>query len=141
MSASISAIEVRCVVLAAETTLLRERVNATTRSRQTFNYDYWLARSEMEATDEALAARELFYRGLNEADDKPWVARKTFEEGFALWRKILDRYPVMIDDQTSYDVYDMIKAYRRVLSQLDVPFDKAKFTLRDLLEKYEQTME
>jgi hypothetical protein len=127
--------------LAAETTLLRERVNATTRSRQTFNYDYWLARSEMEATDEALAARELFYRGLNEADDKPWAARKTFEEGFALWRKILDRYPVMIDDQTSYDVYDMIKAYRRVLNQLDVPFDKAKFTLRDLLEKYEQTME
>ena len=47
----------------------------------------------------------------------------------------------MIDDQTSYDIYDMIKAYRRVLNQLDVPFDKAKFTLRDLLEKYEQTME
>ncbi len=115
-------------------------MNATIRSRQTFNYDYWLARSEMEATDDALAARELFYRGINEADDKPWAARKTFDEGFALWRKILDRYPVMIDDQTSYDVYDMIKAYRRVLNQLDEPFDKAKFILRDLLEKYEQTM-
>ena len=41
----------------------------------------------------------------------------------------------MVDDQTSFEVYDLIRSYRRVLQQLDEPFDRAKFILRDLLDK------
>jgi hypothetical protein len=123
--------------LAAEVVVLREKVIATKAERHTFNYDYWTARAEMEATDEALQARELFYRAMKESDEKPWAARTTFEEGFQRWRKILDQYPDMLDDTTAFEVYDLTKAYRRVLGQLDVPFDKSKFILRDLLEKNE----
>jgi len=123
--------------LADETMLLAEKVAANKSSRKTFNYDYWVARSEMETTDEALQARELFYRALTEADEKPWAARKTFEDGFGRWRVILDKYPEMIDDQTSYELFDLVQAYQRVLRQLDEPFDKSKFVLRDLIEVYE----
>lgn len=123
--------------LATEVVALREKVTAIKSERQVFNYDYWTARAEMETTDEALEARELFYRALNEADEKPWAARTTFEAGFQCWRTILDKYPDMLDDQTAFEIYDLTKAYRRVLGQLDVPFDKSKFVLRDLLEKNE----
>jgi hypothetical protein len=123
--------------LASEATALREKVQQIKNSRHVFHYDYWIVRPEMEIADETLAARELFYRARAEADEKPWAARKTFEEGFALWRKILDKYPVMLDDQTSYDIFDLSREYRRVLAQLDEPFDPKKFILRDLLEGYE----
>jgi hypothetical protein len=75
---------------------------------------------------------------VNEADEKPWDARKTFEDAFKLWRKILDKYPQMIDDQTSYEVYDLIRSYLRVLQQLDEKFDRANFILRDLMEENER---
>lgn len=123
--------------LAATAAGLRIRIFEIQKTRKTFNYDYWVDRAAMETTDEALQARELFHRALVEADEKPWAARKTFEEGFALWRKIVDKYPVMLDDQTSYEIYEMSKVYRRVLSQLDEPFEMKSFILRDLLEKYE----
>lgn len=124
--------------LAVETTLLRQRFDATERARQTFNYDYWVERSEMETTDDALAGRELFYQAVAEADEKPWAARETFEKGFARWRKVLDKYPSLVEDRTAADIYDLVQAYRRVLNQLDAPFDSAKFILRDLVEAHEQ---
>ena len=43
----------------------------------------------------------------------------------------------MIDDQTAYEVKDQIDVYRAVLKQLDEPFDRSKFVLRDLLDKIE----
>jgi hypothetical protein len=125
--------------LAAEISLFRQKVQSIKNSRDIFNYDYWVARSDMETTEDALAARQLFYRAVSEADEKPWDAKKTFEEGFRLWRKIVDKYPDMINDQTSFEVYDLIRSYLRVLQQLDEPFDRAKFILRDLMEENEQT--
>lgn len=124
--------------LAKEVTSLRDRFDVTERARQTFNYDYWVQRSEMEATDDALAARALFHQAQAEADEKPWAARKTFEEAFARWRKVLDKYPKMIEDQTAAEIYDLVQSYRRVLNQLDAPFDSAKFVLRDLVEAHEK---
>ena len=50
---------------------------------------------------------------------------------------MLDKYPRMIDDQTAYGIYVHILEYQRVLQQLDEPFDRTKFVLRDLLEKNE----
>jgi len=113
----------------------RQRAAEIKRVREIFNYDYWIARTEMETTDEALEARKLFYEGAARAEDDPWAARKSFEEAFRRWRVILDKYPMMVDDQTAFVVADYILAYRRVLNQLDEPFDLSKFILRDLVEK------
>ncbi|MCE9607440.1 MAG: hypothetical protein K8U03_21345 [Planctomycetia bacterium] len=113
---------------------LRVQVTEAKSMRKVYSYDYWLARSEMEQSNEALTAREYFYKALRDADDKPWEAKKTFEEAFRRWRVILDKYPLMIDDQTAAEVVDLIKAYQRILKQLDEPFDKKTFVLRDLME-------
>ena len=91
----------------------------------------------MEQTEEALTARQLLYQALRDSDDSPWKARAKFDDAFARWRKILDKYPTMIDDQTAYEVKDQIDVYRAVLKQLDEPFDRSKFVLRDLLDKIE----
>jgi len=120
----------------AEEVMRLKRIATEARStRKVYNYDYWLARSEMERTDEALTARELFYQAMRDVDDKPWEARKNFEDGFNRWAVIIKKYPGMIDDQTAIEVTDKIKAYQRVLRQLDIPFEKSKFVLRELMEK------
>ena len=118
---------------------LRARVRAEKSARETFNFDYWIDRSQMEASDEALAARQLYFEAVRTADDDPWTARKAFDDAFAKWRIILDRFPAMKSDQTSYDVNDYILTYRRVLKQLDAPFDPQKFILRDLLRRADGT--
>lgn len=123
--------------LADEAFRLARLVDAVDGSKNIYKFDYWLERSEMEQTADALTARELFYQALRDSNDNPWKARKTFEEAFSRWRKILDKYPAMIDDRTAYEVKDHIDSYRAVLKQLDEPFERSKFILRDLLDKIE----
>lgn len=121
---------------AAEELMRRKLIATEARStRETYKVDYWLTRSEMERTDEALTARELFYQAMRDVDDKPWEARKAFEDGFNRWAVIIKKYPGMVDDQTAIEVTDKIKAYQRVLRQLDEPFEQSKFVLRELMEK------
>ena len=43
--------------------------------------------------------------------------------------------PIMIDDQTAYEITDKIKAYRGVLKQLDLKFDRHNFKLRNLMDQ------
>ncbi len=123
--------------LAVDAERLSRLADECANGRKIYNYDYWLQRSEMEQTEEALTARQLFYQALRDSDDSPWKARAKFDDAFARWRKILDKYPTMIDDQTAYEVKDQIDVYRAVLKQLDEPFDRSKFVLRDLLDKIE----
>lgn len=121
--------------VAAEVMRLRVLSTEARSLRKIYNYDYWLARSEMEQTDDALLARELFFLAMRDADDKPWEAKKSFEDGFDLWAEILKKYPIMIDDQTAYEITDKIKAYRGVLKQLDLKFDRHNFKLRNLMDQ------
>ena len=88
----------------------------------------------MEQQDDALAARELFYKGVRDAADNPWRARAAMEDAFKRWRSILDKYPDMRDDQTAYEVQNYVEVYRDILKQLDEPFDEKSFVLRDLLK-------
>lgn len=123
--------------VADDVLMLRRKVSDIESSRHIWNYDYWLDRCRMESSDEALAARQYFFDAMKAADDDPWVARKAFEEAFRRWRVILDKYPVMVSDRTSYDVNEYIKAYVRTLKQLDQPFDPQNFILHDLLKHYQ----
>lgn len=114
---------------------LREKVHETRQSREhVANYDYWELRCQMEATDDALAARQAIYEaGVALAQESDfWTARRKFEEGFARWRKVLNAYPRMLTDQTAYEMADRIGDYEFVLKQLDEPFPQ-QFILPELL--------
>jgi hypothetical protein len=52
-----------------------------------------------------------------------------------LWRKVLDKNPSLVPDQTAGDdLMDVIKRYRRILNQLDEPFPQP-FILQDVIDQ------
>lgn len=119
---------------ADEIALRRLTIGEIQNARKIYNYQYWQDRCAMEQQDDALAARELFYKGVRDAADNPWRARTALEDAFRKWRGVLDKYPGMRDDQTAYEVQQYVEVYRDVLKQLDEPFDEKSFVLRELLK-------
>src|SRR5262249_9326747 len=104
------------------------------------NYDYWENRAEFEQTQDALDARRLMFEGkdaFKKADVK--TAKQKYEEGFAKWRAVIDKFPMIMDDEqtTGGDIVDFVKAYRRVLDQFDERLGD-DFPLWDLLEKFDR---
>lgn len=124
--------------LAAEVDRQRQRAFEIATSRESVNFDYWHLRAEMERSADALEARRELHRGMAaltiEADLA--TAKRDLEAAFALWKKVLDRYPRLATDQTAYDILDGVRAYRFVLGQLDEPFPK-NFPLKALVEANE----
>ncbi|MCC7474619.1 MAG: hypothetical protein IT425_04440 [Pirellulales bacterium] len=107
------------------------------------NYDFWLTRADSEQTPDALAARKLMFDAHKafRAADLP-TAKKLYQEGFAKWRALVDKFPAILDeDQTSGgDIVDFIKRYRKVLDQLDEQLDDS-FPLWDVLEQFDRESE
>jgi hypothetical protein len=107
--------------------------------RQTANYDYWKTRSEFEQTQDALSARENLYQAKQAIDNGDLAGSlKLYESGFAHWRKVLDKYPSILESSVmGSELLDQIKEYRRALD-LDrgqtLPDD---FPLWDIIEKFD----
>jgi len=122
--------------VAADLDHAEQMVDAIAHEREIVNYDYWRLRAQVERTDEQLAAREAIYRADRYfADGEPVPARKAYEQGFALWRKVLDRFPTLVSDRlTLDDLGDVFKHYKRTLDQLDEPFPK-NFILQDIVKQ------
>jgi hypothetical protein len=104
------------------------------------NYDYWENRAEFEQTQDALDARRLMFEGkdaFKKADVK--TAKQKYQEGFAKWRAVIDKFPMIMDDEqtTGGDIVDFVKSYRRVLDQFDERLGD-DFPLWDLLEKFDR---
>ena len=104
------------------------------------NYDYWQTRADFEQTGDALAARKLMFEGrkaFREADLP--TAKKLYQEGFAKWRAVIDKFPTILSDEetTGGDLVDFIKRYRNVLDQLDEKLGE-DFPLWDVLEKFDR---
>lgn len=117
---------------------LEEEARTIDRSKQVVNFDYWDRHAKVEQATDALEARRAIYEGeqaAKKADLK--VARKRYEDGIALWRKVLDANPGL-DREGGYtrDLVDVIKAYRKVLERSDVPFDDKNFPLADFWKKF-----
>jgi hypothetical protein len=112
-------------------------VNAIEHERTIVNYDYWRLRAQVEQTDEQVKARELINRAdrlFAEGDVVP--ARATYEQGMAAWRKVLNRFPALVNDRTTGDdLVDVIRRYKRTLDQLDESFPK-DFVLKDIWEMW-----
>ena len=109
-------------------------INSVSRDRAIVNFDYWRLRAEVEQSDQALSARKLIHQG-DQAYTKAdlGTARAAYEQGLAGWRKVLDDFPKLKDDITTQDdMIDIIKRYRHILNQLDIPFPK-HFILQDII--------
>jgi len=123
--------------LAKEATEAQQRADVIRRYRQVVNYTYWGDRAKIEQENDTLSARKLIYQGdqaLAEADLT--AARDFYDRGLATWRKVLDRFPVLIEDNTfGSDMIEVIGRYRRILDQLDDPFPK-NFILQDVIDRH-----
>ena len=108
------------------------------RYRETVNFLYWRLRAQVEQTDEALNARKFIYQG-NQAfrDGDPTAAKTAYDQGFALWRQVLDKFPALLDEDftTGSDLMDLVKQYERILKQLDEPFPQ-NFPLQDVVNRF-----
>ncbi len=91
----------------------------------------------MEQTDEAINARKFIYQGDQAFHEGDLIAaRDAYEQGLLLWRKVLDKFPALVeDDITGTDLMDLVKQYRKIYNQLDEPFPE-KFILQDIVDKY-----
>jgi hypothetical protein len=104
------------------------------------NYDYWENRAEFEQTQAAITARTRMNEGRTafRNADLPTAKRK-YQEGFAEWRKVIDKYPMILsdDETTGGDLLDFVKRYRTVLEQMDEKLGE-DFPLWDVIEKFDR---
>jgi hypothetical protein len=103
------------------------------------NYDYWQTRCDFEQTDNAVAARRLMYEANQAFKEADLVtAQKLYKQGFDKWRLVIKEFPSILDDEasTGEDIVDYVKAYRKVLDQLDERLGD-DFPLWDVLEKFD----
>ena len=54
-------------------------------------------------------------------DDDLITAKERYDQGFAAWRRVVDAFPTILDNQltTGDDLMEYIKEYRQILDQLD----------------------
>ena len=115
-------------------------VIAIERERQVINFEYWMARTESEQTDNTIAARKHMFNAERYADDTDLVnARKEYEKAFELWAKIYERFPTLIEDVDAEDNYEAVKRYARLLARTDETFPPPDFPLMKLLDYYDDS--
>ncbi len=104
--------------------------------RGVVNYDYWKLRCQIEPTEEVLTARKQLY----DADDafrraEIVKALELYEAGLQSWRKVLDTYPVLLDQVNTVDeLATYVDNYKSVLAQNDKPLPQP-FVLQDVVDK------
>lgn len=125
----------KALAAAGRAAQFQELLNEVVRGRDNVNFDNWVVRCRVELTDDARLARRWLHQGTTAFSglaDLP-AARSALEKAFQHWRRVLDKHPELIVDQTSFAMLDGIHIYDAVLKQLDQPFPK-KFVLQDLLD-------
>jgi hypothetical protein len=126
--------------LASEIERQARQLDFTINYKRDANYDYWATRAEFEPTDDAITARRRMFdaRTAFRNADLP-LAKKLYQEGFAKWRAVIDKFPSILDEEetTGSDIVDFIKRYRTVLDQLDEKLGE-DFPLWDVLEKFDR---
>ncbi|MCR4411447.1 MAG: hypothetical protein NUV77_03360 [Thermoguttaceae bacterium] len=124
------------VTLAKKADDLEARAANIMRHREIVNFNYWRRHAKVEQSDDALAARAALYEADQAMSKRADLvkAQSKFEEGFALWRKVLDANPGLVED-TSYgrDMMEVIQNYRRLLDSRDAKFPEP-FILDDVVK-------
>lgn len=116
---------VKARAIAQQASDLELQADRIERYRSIVNYEYWKTRCDVEQLETTLRARRLVHEGEELLDaTKLEEARTAFEEAFVIWGDIFKRYPNLMGDVTSEDVYRSTLSYERLLNQLDLPFPK-----------------
>lgn len=91
--------------------------------REQCNYDYWLSRSEMERSPEAIAARHDQYAAAKALDTGDLASsKKLYEDAFVKWREMMTKYPAFEGDVIlEEELFDAVGMYADVARQLGVP--------------------
>jgi len=113
-----------------------EMARVIRRYRDIVNFDYWRLRAEMEQRPETIAARKAIFDGgrAYAGGDMP-AARRYYDQGLAGWRKVIDRYPALLESSVFIDdMMQIIRRYRRLCNQLDEPFPE-DFILQDVVDR------
>jgi hypothetical protein len=114
---------VKARAIAQQASDLELQADRIERYRSIVNYEYWKTRCDVEQLETTLRARRLVHEGEELLDaTKLEEARTAFEEAFVIWGDIFKRYPNLMGDVTSEDVYRSTLSYERLLNQLDLPF-------------------
>jgi len=103
------------------------------------NYDDWLLRCEYESERETVQARELVYKGelALQVDANMLDAQEYYEEGFAQWRLVLDKYDQLLhNDLILQELIEPIRRYQQVMvNGLDNEFPDP-FVLQDVMDAH-----
>ncbi|OHB66087.1 MAG: hypothetical protein A2V70_06860 [Planctomycetes bacterium RBG_13_63_9] len=129
----------QAVKLAVEAAKNKRMAKLVSRYRYIVNFDYWRLRAKMEQDDLTISARKLIYEG-NQAfgEGDLTTARRKFDEGFATWRKVLDKFPEMLPNPIfGSEMMEVIKRYRYILGKLDGEFPK-DFILQDIIDEHKE---
>jgi hypothetical protein len=117
-------------VRASEADILADRISSY---GNVVNYHYWKRRCEIEQAEDTAAARRYLMLGDRAAEaGDPDGARKSYDQSWEIWAKILEKYPELVDDVMADDLRDVILRYKLVLDQLDEEFPE-DFPLRALV--------
>jgi len=123
--------------IADELVRTEEYAHGVERYRSVVNFNYWRTRCEMERTDDAIQAHELVHSGKQKREraDLPG-AEADFVEGLKYWKKVMEKYPSLLEDRTTgEELAGVIENYRATLELLDKPFPEDKF-FQDVLNRY-----
>ncbi|MCA9246165.1 MAG: hypothetical protein KDA42_03590 [Planctomycetales bacterium] len=129
--------------LARLASVAAEEARATQHYRDTVNFSYWKSRAEMEQTDDALLARKHIQEGNLALREASLIqALKLYEQGLDSWRKVVDRFPTLIDEGTTGDdLIEIIEKYAQIRSEAAIEEGDEKFPpefpLRDIVERYD----
>jgi hypothetical protein len=87
------------------------------------NYRYWKERTVAESEPDTIAARQLFFTGLESfREGDPETAHTKLKEGLDLWKKVLDKFTRLRDDDlTVEETVKVVMAYKHVRDQLEMP--------------------
>jgi hypothetical protein len=109
--------------LGAENGLASEELYWSDRYSTMVNYRYWRDLAIAESQPETVSAREHFYKGLEKfREGTPVVALAEFEAGLEIWKRVLEKYSrVRDDDLTVEDTVKIVRTYLAVRDQNDLP--------------------
>jgi tetratricopeptide (TPR) repeat protein len=114
---------------------LKQYATYVDRYRNQVAFDYWMGRARMEATADAIAARNFLLDAKeNFQAGRLEEAKTDFERGFALWKKLLTAYPVTLESSMTDDLTDSIALYGRTLDNLGETFPKP-FDLQMVIDR------
>lgn len=117
-------IRLASVNLIDEITDLNERIIKTNGYRTQINYPYWESLAFAEQEEQTVEARRLIYEAekANAAAELEESIR-LYEQAFAIWEKIFDKYPLLTLDDTAEDLFASIRRYMVITDSDEIPED------------------